>query len=198
MMRSSIGRGGGLGRYSRRVGLLACLAVGALGALGAVVGCASSPVVTVPLVRTAGLPFVTTPSSTIPLEVVTHSTAVPDPLPVRSTNVAYADLEHTLGFAVSSGLTSWAASRTSPPKEGWQLFVDLTQARAEYVDGRLFVSLAVQATLRTRAGTYVGQTTASCRQAGLVAAQDGAPIFYTCMTHLARDLDGWLGGLVAT
>jgi hypothetical protein len=193
MTRSSVGHEGGLRRLARFLG-----AAGALALLAGSASCASS-VVTIPLVRTAGLPLVATPASTIPLEVVTHSTAVSDPLPVRATNVAYADLEHTLGFAVSSGVAPWAASRVNPPKDGWQLFVDLTQARAEYVDGRLFVSLTVQATLRTRAGNaYVGQTTASCRQAGLVAPQDGAPIFYACMTHIGRDLDGWLGGLVAS
>lgn len=194
MTRSTVRR---KGRFRRLVVQLGALL--AIGALASVAGCAGGGVVTVPLIRAAGLPLVDTPASNIPLEVVTHSTAVPDPLPVRATNVAYADLEHTLGFAVSSSVAHWAGSRANPPRDGWQLFVDLTQARAEYVDGRLFVSLAVQATLRTRAGNaYVGQTTASCRQAGLVGPQDGAPIFFACMTHIGRDLDGWLGGLVAS
>ena len=169
--------------------------VGAL-ALCGVAGCASD-VVTIPLVRSAGLPLVATPSSSTPLEVITHSTAIADPLPVRSTRVAYADLEHALGFAVSSAVVPWASSRKGPPRGGFQLLVELTQARAEYANGRLFVTLAAQATLRTRADDgYLGQTQVTCRQAGLVAPDQGAPVLYACMTHLGRDLEGWLGRVV--
>ncbi len=166
--------------------------LGALAIFGAA-GCARD-VVTIPLVRSAGLPLVDTPPSATPLEVVTHSTAIADPLPVRSTRVAYADLEHALGFAVSSAVVPWAASRKSPPQGGWRLLVELTQARAEFAGGRLFVTLAAQATLRTRADDgYVAQTQATCHQAGLVAPDAGAPVLYACMTHLGRDLEGWLG-----
>jgi hypothetical protein len=167
-----------------------------LGVAGAQGACVHASSVNVALLQSPGSPLVSTPPSNTPLEVVTRSTAIPDPLPVESTNVTYSDLEHTLGLAVSTGVADWASTRANPPKDGWQLFVELTQAHAEYEDGRLLVTMAVQATLRRRAGNvYVAQTQANCRQAGIVAPHDGAPIFHACMTRIGRDIDGWLGGL---
>jgi hypothetical protein len=55
-----------------------------------------------PLIPATGTPVVATPSSSTPLEVVSRGTAVPDPLPVRGSNVAYAELEAFLGAAVAT------------------------------------------------------------------------------------------------
>jgi len=53
----------------------------------------------------------------------------------------------------------------------------------------------VRATLRTRHGNaYLGQTQLNCRDGGLRSADEGAPIIYRCMTHIGRDLAGWLAG----
>ncbi len=151
---------------------------------------------TVPLLGAAGVPVTLTPTHEVPLEVVTKSTAIPDPLPVNGTKVYYGELEPALGHAVSSAAVPWADLHRKQRPEGWQLLVELTQASAEYKDGRLMIALNVRATLRTRVGNiYLAQTHANCSQAGLVPADQGAPIVYTCMSRIGRDLSGWLGGL---
>lgn len=151
---------------------------------------------TVGLLGAAGIPVTPTPSPDIPLEVVTKSTAVPDPLPVDGTDVWYSDLEPALGHAVSSATAPWAAAQRERLPSGWTILVELTQARAEWRDGRLRVAFNVRATLRTRVGNnYLAQTHANCTQAGLVPADEGAPIVFTCMQRIGRDLGGWLGGL---
>ena len=162
-----------------------------------VCGCGSTgPTRTVPLLAAAGIPYTMTPAGEVPLEVVTKSTAIQDPLPVIGTRTYYSDLEPALGHAVSSATVPWADAHRKQNPEGWQLLVELTQAHAEWKDGRLMIALNVRATLRTRVGnTYLAQTHANCSQAGLVAPGDGAPIVFTCMSRIGRDLSGWLGGL---
>jgi hypothetical protein len=150
----------------------------------------------VPLLAAAGIPL--TSPATVPLEVVTRSTAVHDPLPLRKTKVAYGDVEAGLGYAVSSATTAWAAShrRGSTTKDGWQLFVEIVNADAEYDEGRVIVSVGVRATLRSRAGNvYLAQTQTSCRQGGIVRPDGGAPIMYRCMMEVGHDLAGWLEGV---
>jgi len=130
------------------------------------------------------------------LEVVTRSTAVRDPLPVEGTDVSYADLEGALGHAVSSATVPWADGHRAERPGGWQLFVEIIQADSSYESGRLIVTLNTRSTLRTRSGNvYLGQTQARCREAGLTTPDKGAPVVYSCMTHLGRDLAGWLGGI---
>ncbi len=148
------------------------------------------------LLATAGIPVTSTPPGTIPLEVVTRGTAVPDPLPVRGTPVVYGDLEAALGLAVSTAGVPWAQDHRAKRPDGWQLFVELTRAEAEEHDGRLVVALDVRATLSSRAGNvYLGQTSVHCRQAGVVDAASGGPVVYACMTRLGRDLTSWLSAV---
>jgi hypothetical protein len=159
-------------------------------------GCGSSSVEIVPLLTAAGIPL--TQPTTVPLRVVTRSTAVRDPLPLRGSSVVYGDIEAGLGHAISSATVPWADTHRTHPtsKDGWQLFVEVTNADAEYDDGRILFSVAVRATLRARAGNlYLSQTQASCRQGGIVAADKGAPIMYRCMMEIGRDLAGWLDGV---
>ncbi len=159
-------------------------------------GCGHSAPEIVPLLTAAGIPL--TQPTTVPLRVVTRSTAVRDPLRLRGSDVVYGDIEAALGHAISSATVPWAdAHRTHvTSKDGWQLFVEVTNADAEYDDGRVVFSLAVRATLRARAGNlYLSQTQASCRQGGIVAPNDGAPIMYRCMMEIGRDLAGWLDGV---
>ena len=66
------------------------------------VGCTSSVPKLVPL----GIPVAESPN--VPLEVVTRSTAVRDPLPVTNTNVVYGDIEAAMGHAVSTATVDWA------------------------------------------------------------------------------------------
>jgi hypothetical protein len=150
----------------------------------------------VPLLTAAGVPL--TDPTTTPLRVVTRSTAVHDPLLMRGTDVLYGDVEAALGHAVASATVPWADEHRARPesKDGWQLFVELTNADAWYEDGRAVFSVGVRATLRVRAGNvYLAQTQASCRQGGIVAADRGAPVLYRCMMEVGRDLAGWLDGV---
>jgi hypothetical protein len=166
--------------------LLGCLAV----------GCGGSQVTTVPLLTAAGIPVSLTPSPDVPLEVVTRSTAVRDPLPVDGSSVAFADIEGALGHAVSSAAVPWAEAHRAQRPEGWELVVEVIQAESSYRDGRLAITLNTRATLRTRVGSeYLAQTNTRCREAGLTTPETGGPVVYACMTHLGRDLAGWLGGV---
>jgi hypothetical protein len=147
----------------------------------------------IPLMEAAGVPVTQTPPGSIPLEVVTRGTAIREPVPVEGTHVTYGDIETALGHAVSSAAVPWAEARRARRPEGYQLTVELTQADASYSDGRLIVTLGTRATLRTREGrTYLAQTQASCRQAGMVPAERGAPVVFSCMERIGRDLAGWL------
>jgi len=146
---------------------------------------------TVPLLASAGIPITATP--TVPLEIVTRSTSVRDPLPVSGSSVAYGDFEAALGHAVASAAVPWAdANRTRRPG-GWQLFVEVTQAEAEHDGARLLVTVGVRATLRARVGgAHIGQTETACRDGGLVEADRGAPVLYACLQRIGRDLTSWL------
>jgi len=106
----------------------------------------------VPLLSAAGIPL--TQPTTTPLEVVTRSTAVADPLPVRGTDVAYGDIEAALGHAIASATVPWAEKHRSAGEstDGWQLFVEITKSDAVSEEGRVIFSVGVRATLRARAG----------------------------------------------
>jgi hypothetical protein len=148
------------------------------------------------LLSSAGIPVTRTPVTKVPLEVVTRSTAVRDPLPVDGSSVAFGDFESALGHAISSAAVPWADAHRDLRPEGWQLFVEVTGAEAEYSSGRMLVTVAVRATLRTRTdAVYLGQTEASCRDGGLVAPDQGASVLYRCMKRIGRDLTGWLGAV---
>jgi hypothetical protein len=169
--------------------------IGTLFLLGALAGC-SGHATTVPLLSAAGIPITMTPSAEVPLEVVTRSTAVRDPRPVEGSDVSFADLEGTLGHAVSTATVPWANAHRTERPGGWSLLVEVIQAESSYEGGRLIITLNTRATLRTRSGNdYLAQTQARCREAGLTTPDKGAPVVYSCMTHLGRDLAGWLGGV---
>ncbi|HEY2514442.1 MAG TPA: hypothetical protein VGI39_26440 [Polyangiaceae bacterium] len=158
--------------------------------------CGSGASEIVPLLTAAGIPL--TLPATVPLEVVTRSTAVRDPLPLRSTGIVYGDVEAALGHAISSSTVPWAAShrKAAGSKDGWQLFVEVINADAQYEAGRVIFSVGVRATLRSRAGNvYLAQTQTSCRQGGIVQPDKGAPIMYRCMMEVGHDLAGWLEGV---
>jgi hypothetical protein len=124
---------------------------------------------------------------------------VPDPLPVRGSNIVYGDLESAMGAAITTAVGPWAAAHARDSvaaQGGWTVLVELTGADAELeAGGRVVVGLDVRATLRTRAGNvYLGQTQLGCREGGLVSAEQGAPVVYRCMLRVGRDLAGWLAG----
>lgn len=157
--------------------------------------CSTGPEM-VPLLTAAGIPI--TDPTDVPLRVVTRSTAVRDPLRVRGTSVVYGDVETALGHAISSAAAPWAQGHRDDRKhpDGWELFVEVTNADAVYEEDRVVFSLGVRATLRARAGNlYLGQTQASCRQGGIVQPDKGAPVVYGCMMEIGRNLAGWLDGV---
>jgi hypothetical protein len=154
-------------------------------------GCGGRQVV--PLLSAAGVPITATPANAVPLEVVTRSTSVRDPLPVQGTSVVYGDFEAALGHAVSSAAVPWADKNRGRRDGGWQLFVEVIQAEAEHDGTRLLITIGVRATLRTRiGGEHIGQLETTCRDGGLVNADKGAPVLYACMTRIGRDLTSWL------
>lgn len=153
-------------------------------------GCGGRQVV--PLLSSAGIP-ITRPNGAVPMEVVTRSTSVRDPLPVTGAGVSYADFEGALGYAVSSATVPWAAKNKDRRPGGWQLFVEVIQAEAEYDGARMIVTIGVRATLRQRVGgEHIGQTETACRDGGIVPADRGGAVLYRCMTRIGRDLAGWL------
>ncbi|MBI5531304.1 MAG: hypothetical protein HY898_01215 [Deltaproteobacteria bacterium] len=170
--------------------------IGAFGLTLATTPACAHRMKTIALLQEAGAPWTVTPRPEIPLEVVTRSTAIPDPLPVEGAPVSYADVEHSLAHAVGSATVPWAEAHRHQRPEGWQLFVELVQADAEFSDQRLKITMSVRATLRTRYGNvYLAQTHAHCQQAGLVEPERGASVIYSCMARMSRDLAGWLGGV---
>jgi hypothetical protein len=177
-----------LSRFARVCGLVVFAAT----------ACGNPPRI-VPLIRTAGVPVTPALSAATPLEVVSRSTAVPDPLPVRGSDIVYGDVEAALGMAVSTATNPWADAHRKHPvasQGGWTVLVEMVGADAELEPGgRVVVGIEVRATLRTRNGNvYLGQTQLGCREGGLVSADHGAPVIYRCMMRVGRDLAGWLGG----
>jgi hypothetical protein len=154
------------------------------------IGCGRS---TVPLLKSAGVPLTPTPSGDIPLEVVTRSTDVRDPVPVSGSRVSYAEMEAALGHAVSSAAVPWAQANRKRRPGGWQLYLEIISADVEHTGGRLIVSMTVRSTLRGRMGTvHIAQGETGCRDAGLVPAENGAPVVYSCMMRIGRDVVQWL------
>jgi hypothetical protein len=159
-------------------------------------GCATGSRHIVPLLDTAGIPNTDVPHEGTPLEVVTRSTAVDDPLTIKGSNIVYGEIEPALGFAISSATVPWASQVKPKRTGGFQLLAEVVQAYVEYDDGRLMVILNVRATLRARVGnTYIAQVASRCREASVTPPEKGAPVVYTCMSRIGRDLAGWLGGL---
>lgn len=159
--------------------------------VGALTGCGGRQIV--PLLASSGVPITATAGNGVPLEVVTRSTSVRDPLPVRGSSIVYGDFEAALGHAISSAAVPWADKNRGRRDGGWQLFVEVIQAEAEHDGTRFLVTIGVRATLRTRiGGEHIGQTETACRDGGLVEAEKGAPVLYACMTRLGRDLTSWL------
>jgi hypothetical protein len=159
--------------------------------IAATASCGASAPKLVPL----GVPITNTPN--VPLEVVTRSTSIQDPLPVRNSDVVYGDIEAAMGHAVSSATVDWAEANKGKRPDGWQLTVELVDADAqEQPGGRLIVSITARGTLRTRVGNgYLAQTQTSCNTTGIVPAEQGAPVLYNCMTRIGRDLSNWLAGV---
>lgn len=154
-------------------------------------GCGARRIV--PLLSSAGIPITRTPAGGTPLEVVTRSTLVRDPLPVSGSGVVYGDFEAALGAAVSSAAVPWAVKNKDRRPGGWQLYVEVLQAEAEHDGSRMLVTIGVRATLRTRVGSeHIGQTETACRDGGLVPAEQGADVLYRCMMRIGRDLTSWL------
>jgi hypothetical protein len=144
----------------------------------------------------SAIPVTATPTGAIPMEVTTRSSGVQSPLPLRGSRAVFTAVEESLGHAVATAVVPWADAHRGIRPDGWQLLIDLWQAAAERRADSVSVTLGVRATLRTRAGNrYLAQTQAHCRQTLVAEAADAAPVFYSCMTAIGRELAGWLGGV---
>jgi hypothetical protein len=156
-------------------------------------GTACSPPATLSLLHTEGAPITLTPTASIPLEVVTRSTGVKDPVDVRGGHFAYGDVESAVGLAVSSAAAPWAEKHREQRPGGWQLQAELIQADADFGDDRLMVTMGVRLTLRARSDRhFIAQSQAGCRQSALRQPRDGAPVVYACIAQMGRDTASWL------
>lgn len=167
----------------------------AFGGALSITGCGSAPRV-VALVRPNGASM---PAAGVPLDVVSRSAAIADPLAVRGAAIGYGDLQTALAVAITTATASWASSHRGDlvaRQGGWTLLVELTGADAQLeAEGHVVVSLDVRATMRTRSGNvYLGQTQLGCREGGPMSSDDGTPVVYRCLTRVGRDLAGWLAG----
>jgi len=165
---------------------------------GATVGCAAIPRV-LSLTSAEGATTDVAAAEGSPLEVVTVGTGVRDPLPVRGSDIAYADLESVFGRAVSAAAVPWTTAHRSDATAGHggrTLLVELASADADLdAGGRVVVAIGARATLRARHGNvYLGQTQLGCHEGGLVEAEGGAPVVHRCVVDMARELVGWLAG----
>ena len=161
-----------------------------------VTGCEGSRQI-VPLLSTAGVPL--TPPTTVPLRVVTRSTAVHDPLPMRGSDVAYGDVEAALGHAISSATVPWARRSTGRTRRartaGSSSSRSPTPTRATTTGASSSRSACAPRCARARATSTSRRRR---RAAGKVASSPpdkGAPVMYSCMMEIGRDLDGWLDGV---
>ena len=163
-------------------------------ACAALVVCAGCAPTLIPL--GAAVPVTDTPPRDTPLEIVTRSSA-PDPLPLDGSRARFADLEVSLGHAVATASVAWADAHRGERPDGWQLVVELVQARAERsLDGVITVTMNTRATLRSRVGhEFLAQTQAHCKERGLSTPERAAPLFYGCMMAVGREMAGWLGGV---
>jgi hypothetical protein len=142
------------------------------------------------------IPVTVTPPGEIPLEVVTRSAAVHDPLPLDGTGSGFAGLEEALGHAVSTAAVPWADAHRALEPSGWQLIVELARAKASYSGGQIDVAVNVRATLRARGDhRYVAQTQAHCHEVAAASPHESAPVIYACLTAVGRELGGWLGAV---
>jgi hypothetical protein len=133
---------------------------------------------------------------TSPMEITTRSAAVTSPLPLHGSNYAFASIEESVGRVMASAASPWAEQHRAKNPDGWQLLVELWQARAERHGPQITVVMGVRLTLRSRDGNqFIAQTQAHCKQSLLVDPASAAPVFYGCMTQLGRDLGGWLNGI---
>ena len=155
-------------------------------------GCA---ITLVPLIENGRVPVTRTPSSNVPLEVITRkNSSVLDPLPVRGARIEFGDLEASLGHAVASATVPWAEAHRHLRPDGWQLEIDLIQAAADAKGDRVTVSFGVRATLRTRVGNrYIAQTQTHCTRSGAALPGEAAPLVFDCLASVGRQLGGWLG-----
>jgi hypothetical protein len=120
-------------------------------------------------------------------EVVPRLAGASDPLPVAGVDVAFADLARALGHAVL---------RAVEPYRNGVLTVELVRANADYNSARLSVSLVVRATLRNRVGNdFIATTTQVCHDGAIVDPEAGAPVLWSCMARIGRELAGWLAGV---
>jgi hypothetical protein len=151
-------------------------------------GCSATSVHLLPLKQLGVEPIVPSPAA---LEIVTASTTVREPLQIRGAPEAFIELAPALREAVASVVDGSFSQ--------WRLSLELIEATAESVAGRLIVRMTVRATVRSRAdNAYLAQSQQVCSTSGLVEPRDGARVAHACLLELARETGSWLQRIKTT
>ena len=138
------------------------------------------------------------PAGEGPLVVSTRSD-VSEPLRLRGSSVAYGGIERALSGAAREAALPWARQHFDSPavrRAGFSLLVELTAAQAERRGPAVFVSLFLQATLRTQAGNeHLSQSLIYCEKEEVAESSAAVPLFQSCLRDLGREIGRWLGGV---
>lgn len=131
-----------------------------------------------------------------PVTVAVDATSVRLPMRVSGTSVTYGDVDRALSRSIETAIARALPKLRLGSGQRLSLFVEILEARAEYGDGRLVITLDTRATLRRVSGnTYVAQTHAHARHSGHVKVAHGSPVIIACIDSIATQLSGWLLGL---
>jgi hypothetical protein len=151
-------------------------------------GCSTTSVHLLPLKHLGAEPVVPSPAA---LEIVTASTTVREPLQIRGAPEAFIELAPALREAVATVVDGSFSQ--------WRLSLELIDATAEEIAGRLIVRMTVRATVRSRAdNAYLAQSQQVCSTSGLVEPRDGARVAHACLLELARETGSWLQRIKTT
>lgn len=159
-----------------------------IGALCLLLSC--GPVVLVPLVPPAPAASAHDPQMRLACR------GLPEPVRVRGTQAAYTDLDRALRVSVERAVRPFVERNRARRPGGWDLLVSIVQADARRSGDRVALTMTVGATLRTQEGQILlGQTQAYCAESAAATADAAAPVFFSCLDGVGRDLSSWLGGV---
>jgi hypothetical protein len=113
-----------------------------------------------------------------------------DPLPIAGADIDLLGVQRTIEDVVTSELKGWAAR--SSRKGGWELSLELFDARGSQSHDRVTAELSVRATLSSTIGEInASQTRRDCKE----TAPHADAALYACIQSLAHDLSGWIEGV---
>lgn len=169
-------------RLKKILAIIAPLAIGS--------GCAPTAIVPIS-------PTLVSEPAPAGLELLFRS-SLADPIRLRGSQVAYSRLHQALTQEIAGAAQPWVERHRERGQnsDGWQLLLRLTEAEATYHQGQATVTLALQATLRTRVGNqHLAQTQTHCQQSAVVTDTAASPVFAACLRDLRTELSRWLNGI---